>query len=447
MSLASFSAGGSTSRRLSKHARKLSSESLPEETDELQALWDGDEEARRTGVDPSIRDDDRATSFGTSCRDSARPSSVARHSFRVSFVGGAGGAPARTCSIADDGRSVVRTSVTRGSVGGDVRGSMCSDVRMSVASRPDFDSEHSGEEGDEEGVEGMVPGEGRNITVDVKEAVGLSLGLRQAVLRRVCGTIAHSLGRVFGLQFTHGHAAPNGGAPLNILSSVGNQVEHVVALLCSRMDEFATDTFLGALRKSVAAMHEKVFANFINWVKHVGLPARVRTSSVADFHEHKMHLPPGFVSLGSFDINIWEFQNAEEGNKWMCNAQLQRLLLFFLLHGEAANLRHLPECLCFLFYGMSHCLLLEDTCNNLDPSGVDFPDVVLFAFSDANKKNYPSFPSAAAGRPPSPGDEVPGQYPPLDFLHSVVSPIWGFIKNEVLDRKDEDVSKRAMHVT
>ena len=57
----------------------------------------------------------------------------------------------------------------------------------------------------------------------------------------------------------------------------------------------------------------------------------------------------------------------------MCNAQLQRLLLFFLLHGEAANLRHLPECLCFLFYGMSHCLLLEDTCNNLDPSGVDFP--------------------------------------------------------------------------
>ena len=112
------------------------------------------------------------------------------------------------------------------------------------------------------------------------------------------------LGRVFGLQFTHGHAAPNGGAPLNILSSVGNQVEHVVSLLCSRMDEFATDTFLGALRKSVAAMHEKVFANFINWVKHVGLPARVRTSSVADFHEHKMHLPPGFVSLGSFEAKL-----------------------------------------------------------------------------------------------------------------------------------------------
>ena len=79
-----FSAAG----RSSKFARKLSSESLPEETDELQALWDGDEEARCTGVDPSIREDDRATSFGTSCRDSARPSSVARHSFRVSFVGG-----------------------------------------------------------------------------------------------------------------------------------------------------------------------------------------------------------------------------------------------------------------------------------------------------------------------------------------------------------------------
>ncbi len=80
------------------------------------------------------------------------------------------------------------------------------------------------------------------------------------------------------------------------------------------------------------------------------------------------------------------------------------------------------------------------------PVGCRLPRRRPLRFSDANKKNYPSFPSAA-GRPPSPGDEVPGQYPPLDFLHSVVSPIWGFIKNEVLDRKDEDVSKRAMYVT
>ena len=99
MSLASFSGW------LDLGARGSCRRELPEETDELQALWDGDEEARRTGVDPSIREDDRATSFGLTAI--TRPSSVALHSFRVSFVGGAGGADAHVLG-ADDGRSVVR---------------------------------------------------------------------------------------------------------------------------------------------------------------------------------------------------------------------------------------------------------------------------------------------------------------------------------------------------
>ena len=154
MSLASFSGAG----RSSKFARKLSSESLPEETDELQALWDGDEEARRTGVDHSILDDDRATSFGTSCRDSARPSSVARHSFRVSLSAAPAARRAHVLG-ADDGRSVVRTSVTRGSVGGDVRGSMCSDVRMSVASVP-TSTRSTLEKKETRRAEEIVPGEG-----------------------------------------------------------------------------------------------------------------------------------------------------------------------------------------------------------------------------------------------------------------------------------------------
>ena len=74
----------------------------------------------------------------------------------------------------------------------------------------------------------------------------------------------------------------------------------------------------------------------------MGLPSRV--------------MQPGYISLGSYDVSIWEFQCSEEANAWLCNAQLRRLLLFFLLHGEAANLRHLPECLCFLFYGMANTL-------------------------------------------------------------------------------------------
>ena len=44
----------------------------------------------------------------------------------------------------------------------------------------------------------------------------------------------------------------------------------------------------------------------------------------------------------------------QEGYAWVHNAQLQRLTLQALLHGEAANLRHTPECLCFVFYAMAH---------------------------------------------------------------------------------------------
>ena len=36
-------------------------------------------------------------------------------------------------------------------------------------------------------------------------------------------------------------------------------------------------------------------------------------------------------------------------------------MLFLLLWGEAANLRHAPECLCYIFYCMSNALLLRTT--------------------------------------------------------------------------------------
>ena len=58
------------------------------------------------------------------------------------------------------------------------------------------------------------------------------------------------------------------------------------------------------------------------------------------------------ISLGSYQVSLGDFTSVEEGYAWVHNAQLQRLVLFFLLHGEAANLRHLPECLCFIFYNL-----------------------------------------------------------------------------------------------
>lgn len=61
----------------------------------------------------------------------------------------------------------------------------------------------------------------------------------------------------------------------------------------------------------------------------------------------------------------------------MHNAQLQRLVLYFLIWGEAANLRHTPECLCFIFYTMAHSLMLLDTReeHEINGIGIDFQEV------------------------------------------------------------------------
>ena len=280
----------------------------------------------------------------------------------------------------------------------------------------------------------------RNVPSDIRDAYNISLGIRQSQLRRITGTIAYHLASIFGFQLQHEH----GKHGEVVLASVANQVEHVVALLANRMDTYPELTFSEALRASVrspldpisssfsrsptsprhpppppihlraaqvASLHQKVFANFINWVNHVGLPSRV--------------MQRGYISLGSYDVSIWEFQCSEEANAWLCNAQLNRLMLFFLMHGEAANLRHLPECLCFLFYGMANTLLLNDTTGFLEPSEIDFPPVANFA--------------AASSLLDAPG------YPEMDFLTSIVTPMYEFIKNEVLTRKDEDVHTRAMY--
>ena len=44
---------------------------------------------------------------------------------------------------------------------------------------------------------------------------------------------------------------------------------------------------------------------------------------------------------------------------------------------EAANLRHTPECLCYIFYCLAHQLVLFDTRDFYKPTGVDFPGVKM----------------------------------------------------------------------
>ena len=44
------------------------------------------------------------------------------------------------------------------------------------------------------------------------------------------------------------------------------------------------------------------------------------------------------------------------------------IMLFLLIWGEAANIRHMPECLCFLFHKMVEFLLITCIFNRLEKS-------------------------------------------------------------------------------
>ena len=74
---------------------------------------------------------------------------------------------------------------------------------------------------------------------------------------------------------------------------------------------------------------------------------------------------------------------------------------------------------------MANTLLLVDTTGYLEPGEEDFPLASHF--------------NAATAQLDAPG------YPEHDFLYSVITPLYEFIKHEVLTRKDEDVHLRAMY--
>lgn len=92
----------------------------------------------------------------------------------------------------------------------------------------------------------------RVVPSDIRDALNISLGIRQSQLRRITGSIAYHLASIFGFQLQH---ADKGDM---VLSSVANQVEHVVSLLANRMDTYPDFTFMEALRASVASLHQKV---------------------------------------------------------------------------------------------------------------------------------------------------------------------------------------------
>jgi callose synthase len=111
-------------------------------------------------------------------------------------------------------------------------------------------------------------------------------------------------------------------------SSVRNQAEHVLILLSNNRRYMNSHILPPALQppSPIHALHAKVFSNYMKWCRYQGVPphfSRAASASVAG-----MAAPPSVAS------------------------RVVDLVLFFCVWGEACNIRHMPECLWFLYHKM-----------------------------------------------------------------------------------------------
>lgn len=130
-------------------------------------------------------------------------------------------------------------------------------------------------------------------------------------------------------------------------SSVRNQAEHLLILLSNNRRYMNTHILPPALQppSPIHALHAKVFSNYMKWCRYQGVPphfSRVASATVA-----AMAAPPAVAS------------------------RVVDLVLFFCVWGEACNIRHMPECLWFLYHKMMEEYTLSD--QNAAANGGGYP--------------------------------------------------------------------------
>ena len=202
----------------------------------------------------------------------------------------------------------------------------------------------------------------------------------------------------------------------SVPSSLDNQVDHLSKLIKNTMDRLDSRTgYLPAFQAAVGQVHGQVLGNYTRWSEHVGLSGA--------------HLPAAiplgglFTTIGSLTASKWDttglfaFATAEEEQSWLCSAQLHQLVLWQLVWGEAANLRHAPELIACIFHCAANAVKLPPQTPPLRPGST-----ALYLL---------------------PSSTMP--YPPSDFLDSIVRPIYLFLRREVLERREEPVGERVMY--
>jgi hypothetical protein len=104
----------------------------------------------------------------------------------------------------------------------------------------------------------------------------------------------------------------------------------------------------GVEAKSVVYLHTKLFQNYRMWCKRMlGEEAKVDKNGVKGKKRCFIH----FDAPAPLDLEARTAATPLSNPK--TRGMLYDLMLSLLIWGEAANLRHMPECLCWLFYQIS----------------------------------------------------------------------------------------------
>ena len=237
-------------------------------------------------------------------------------------------------------------------------------------------------------------------------------------------------------------------AASGIMSSLDAQLEHVCCLLASEMDRAACSTPLAGtegaearvqaletrLAQACVLLHDRTLACYIRWLKHVDLPSHAAPIPDAQPSRSSMLPTVGSLTFGDHsDSSVHWLTDDAARDEEAFSACCHRLLLYYLLWGEAANLRHAPECLCFLYYCASHALLQPEGGGGGGGSSPPLARAAPVVQNQPNQRGAPARTLAAGGA--STGDKrwsgsVRGSMVvdrmPLnegDFLRRIVTPV------------------------
>jgi callose synthase len=107
-------------------------------------------------------------------------------------------------------------------------------------------------------------------------------------------------------------------------SSVRNQAEHLLILLSNNRRYMSSHILPPSVQppSPIHALHAKVFSNYVKWCRAMGVPPHFSKMNTS------MSAPPAVAS------------------------RVVDLVLYFCIWGEACNLRHMPECIWFLYHKM-----------------------------------------------------------------------------------------------